>query len=66
MADAQTRLEAGPWPVPDGADTDPGHLLRVFLELWLADLHEINSLGSGGKYNTHNPYCYALACMCVK
>ena len=39
VADAQTRLEAGPWPVPDGADADPGHLLRVFLELWLADLH---------------------------
>ena len=39
VADAQTRLEAGPWPVPDGADADPGHLLRVLfvMELWLAD-----------------------------
>ena len=57
-------LEAGPWPALDGADADPSHLVRVFLELWLVDLHEINSLSSGGKYNTHNPYCYALACMC--
>ena len=48
------------------ADTDPNHLLRVFLELWLADLHEINSLSCGGKYNTHNPYCYALARVRVK
>ena len=50
VAGAQTHLEAG-------------HILRVFLELWLADLHEINSLSCGGKYNTHNPYCYALACV---
>ena len=65
VADAQTRLEAGPWPVPDGADADPGHLFRVFLEVWLTDLHEINSLNYGGKYNTHNPYYYALAGVCV-
>ena len=31
VAGAQTHLEAGPWPAPDGADADPGHLLRVFL-----------------------------------
>ena len=36
------------------------------MELWLADLHEINSLSCGGKYNTHNPYYYALACVYVK
>ncbi|XBH60567.1 hypothetical protein VPH35_115151 [Triticum aestivum] len=66
VAGAQTHLEAGPWPAPDGADADPGHLLRVFLELWLADLHEINSLSCGGKYNTHNPYCYALASAALK
>ena len=36
------------------------------MELWLADLHEINFLGCGGKYNTHNPYCYALASVWVK
>ena len=47
------------------ADVNPGHLLRVFLELWLANLHGINFLSCGGKYNTHNPYCYALACVCV-
>ena len=59
-------LGSGPWPVPDGADANPGHLLRVFLELWLADLHEINSLSCVGKYNTHNPYYYALARVRVK
>ena len=57
-------LGSGHATAPDGTDADPGHLLRVFLELWLADLHEINSLSCGGKYNTHNPYCYALACVC--
>ena len=44
VAGAQTHLEAGPWPALDGADADPNHLVRVFLELWLVDLHEINSL----------------------
>ena len=50
VAGAQMHLEAD-------------HILRVFLELWLADLHEINSLSCGGKYSTHNPYYYALACV---
>ena len=57
-------LGSGQWPALDGADADPSYLVRVFLELWLVDLHEINSSSSGDKYNTHNSYCYALACMC--
>ena len=29
----------------------------------VATRHREN-ISCGGKYNTHNPYCYALACVC--